>query len=133
LAFLCATEFHVAWENRKNLGLEKTKNSDFEQKYNRQIMISMDYLISKKHYRDAIQLAKYIKNFDFINKLFINIGIDFAVEDFVQEWKPDFLESLVVHSCNMIVTSAENKQSFKVRDIFGYLFLECVLRLQRYA
>lgn len=109
---LCSTELHVAWENRKNLGLE---SRDLESLYNNQIMVSMNYLISKRHHKEAIQVAKYIKSFDFINKLFINLGIDFAIEDFVEEWGTSYLHSLVTYSCEMIILSANTGESFKVQ------------------
>lgn len=120
LALLCSTELHVAWESRRNLGLD---SRDLELLYNKQIMVSMNYLISNTYHKEAIQVAKFIKSFDFINKLFVNLGIDFAIEDFVEDWGNSYLHSLVTHSCNTIVQSTDQGQYFKVRSLSLSLIL----------
>jgi hypothetical protein len=120
LAVLCSTEIHVSWHNKKVLGLEC---KELDHLYNSQFEISMNYLISKKHYKEAINLARFISSYDFINKLFINLGIDFRIEDFIEEWGNKYLVSLVHYSCQVIVEGAERGQSYKV-NYFSIFFLD---------
>lgn len=85
--------------------------------YDNHVQRAMNTLLNKKNYKEAVEIAKFIKNQQFICILFINKGIDFAIEDIVEEWGQDFLLFLVRYSCSAIIESSQGKPYYKVSSI----------------
>lgn len=87
----------------------------------------MNTLLGKKNYNEAVEVSKFIQSFKFIYILFVDKGIDFAIEDFIEEWGNNFLIGLVEYSCNKILDSTKDKKYYKVSIISTiYLYLTLI-------
>jgi hypothetical protein len=73
-----------------------------------------------KNYHEAVEVARFIKNYEFVYILFINKSIDLPINDFVEEWGSSFLLGLVKYSCSTIVESAKDKPSYEVNIFIDF-------------